>query len=75
MTSGKKRHWKDLTAGQQAAVLTLASVQLSLAVTAWTDLAFRPADQVRGGKAKWAGIIAINFLGPALYFARGIQRH
>ncbi|GAA4282988.1 hypothetical protein GCM10022261_05190 [Brevibacterium daeguense] len=66
--------WKDLSSGQQAAVLTLASVQVSLAVTAWTDLAFRPSSAVRGGKGKWAAIIAVNFLGPILYFTRGIRR-
>ncbi|MDX2358325.1 PLDc N-terminal domain-containing protein [Dietzia sp. PP-33] len=63
--------WKDLTDAQRAAVLALASVQVSTAVSAWTDLAFRPAEQVRGSKAKWAAIIAINFVGPALYFFRG----
>lgn len=63
-----------MSTGQQVIVLTLASIQVSLAVTAWTDLARRPSARVRGGKAKWAGIIAINVIGPVLYFTRGIQR-
>jgi hypothetical protein len=46
-------------------------VQLSLAATAWADLARRPASEVNGSKAMWAGIIAINFVGPLAYFARG----
>ena len=72
------KKWKDLTSGQRAAVLTLASVQLSLAASAWADLATRPADQVNGSKAKWAAVIAVNFVGPVLYFTRGrraVDRH
>lgn len=74
MKGKSMRRWNDLSPGQQTVVLALASVQVSLAVTAWTDLAFRPADQVNGRKALWAAIIAINFAGPALYFWRGIHR-
>lgn len=66
-----KRRWSDMTSGQQGAVLALASVELSLAATAWMDLASRPAEQVNGGKAKWAAIIAINFVGPIAYFRWG----
>jgi hypothetical protein len=68
------RKWQELSSGEQAAVLTLASVQLSLAATAWTDLARRPADQVNGPKAAWAAIIAINFVGPVLYFTKGRRK-
>ncbi|RIK00885.1 MAG: hypothetical protein DCC47_22275, partial [Acidobacteria bacterium] len=39
--------------------------------TAWTDLARRPADRVAGSKAKWAAIIAVNWIGPITYFRRG----
>jgi hypothetical protein len=66
-----RRKWNDLTSKQQTAVLTLASVQLSLALTAWADLATRPASAVNGSKARWALIIAINFFGPIAYFRRG----
>ena len=65
------KKWDELSTGQRAAALTLMSVQLSLAVTAWADLATRPADQVNGSKAKWAAVIAVNFVGPVLYFTRG----
>ncbi|NLW99859.1 MAG: hypothetical protein GXY39_09140 [Actinomycetales bacterium] len=68
------KKWKELSTGQQTAVLTLASVQLALAATAWTDLARRPADQVNGSKAKWAAVIGINFIGPVLYFAKGRRK-
>ena len=70
----RKKSWNELSDGQKTALLTLMSVQVSLAVTAWTDLAFRPAEQVRGSKGRWAAIIAVNFIGPALYFLRGRRR-
>lgn len=69
-----RKTWSDLTPKQRAAVLTLASIQISLAATAWTDLAFRSPDTVRGSKGKWAVIIAVNTVGPIIYFARGIRR-
>lgn len=70
----KSRRWKDLSPVQRAAVLVGSSIQVALAVSAWTDLAFRPAEKVRGGKLKWVPIIAINFVGPVIYFLRGIKR-
>jgi hypothetical protein len=54
--------------------LVLASVQLSLAITAWTDLARRPAEEVNGSRKAWAAVIAVNFVGPVLYFWRGRKR-
>lgn len=66
-----KKRWNDLTDTQKTVLLTLISVQVSLAATAWADLASRPAAKVQGSKGKWAAIIAINFIGPVLYFTRG----
>ncbi|HEX5511043.1 MAG TPA: PLD nuclease N-terminal domain-containing protein [Actinomycetales bacterium] len=66
-----KRRWSDLTQRQKIAVLVLGSVQLSLAATAWADLATRPADKVNGSKAVWAPVIAVNFFGPLAYFRWG----
>ena len=48
-----KRRWQDLNTTQQAAIIGLGAVQISLAVAAWTDLARRPAEQVTGNKAAW----------------------
>ena len=69
-----RRRWSDLTPAQQTAVLVLGSVQLSLAATAWTDLARRPAALVRGSKLLWAGIIAVNWVGPLAWFRWGRLR-
>jgi hypothetical protein len=66
-----RKKWSDLTSAQRAAVLVAGCLRVSLAAAAWADLARRPADQVEGGKGKWAAIIAINFVGPLAYFARG----
>ena len=66
-----QKKWSDLTSGQQAAIVVAGCVQVSLAAAAWADLARRPAEEVVGSKGKWAAIIAINFVGPVAYFARG----
>lgn len=68
------KKWQDLSGPQRTVALTLMSVQLSLAATAWADLATRPADQVNGSKAKWAAVIAVNFVGPVLYFTKGRRK-
>jgi len=65
------RRWSELSPRQQAAILVAASVQLSLAATAWSDLARRPAELVNGRKAMWAAVIAVNYVGPLVYFTRG----
>jgi hypothetical protein len=69
-----RRRWSELSGRQQAAVLTLASVQLSLAATAWADLATRPAAEVNGSKARWALVITVNVVGPLAYFRWGRRR-
>ena len=67
---GKKR-WHDMDTGQQTAVVAAGVVQVTMAAAAWIDLARRPAEKVRGPKALWAAVIAVNFVGPALYFVAG----
>lgn len=66
-----RRRWRDLSPAQQTAVLVLASVQLSLAATAWADLATRPPERVNGRKSVWAAAIAVNFVGPVAWFRWG----
>lgn len=65
------RKWSELDDRQRAALLVMGSVQVSLAVAAWADLASRPASQVNGDKRRWAAIIAVNFIGPLSYFRWG----
>lgn len=69
-----RKQWSDLSDAQKAATVAAAAVQIALAAAAWTDLARRPAEQVRGPKAAWAVAIAVNFVGPISYFAFGRLR-
>ena len=69
----RTQRWSELSDRQQTALLTLASVQLSLSATAWADLVTRPAALVNGRKGVWAAVIGVNFLGPIAYFARGLR--
>ena len=67
----RSRRWDELATVIKVLIMLLAAVQVSLAVSAWTDLAQRPTEQVNGTKRRWAAIIAINFIGPMLYFTHG----
>ncbi|EME55076.1 PLDc N-terminal domain-containing protein [Amycolatopsis decaplanina] len=49
----------------------LIGIQVTLAAVAWTDLALRPATEIRGSKRRWALIIAVNFAGPLAYLTWG----
>jgi hypothetical protein len=69
-----RQKWSELTDKQRVLLLVAASVQVSLAVSAWADLADRPASEVNGSKARWAAIIAVNFVGPLTYFRWGRKR-
>jgi hypothetical protein len=67
----RSRRWDELPTSRKVLVMALTAVQVSLAVSAWSDLAERPPEAVNGSKKKWAAIIAINFVGPILYYWRG----
>ncbi|AMB60460.1 hypothetical protein AWU67_09405 [Microterricola viridarii] len=67
----QKQRWADMSTGRRAGAIIAGAVQIALAVTAWVDLAKRPAERVNGPKGLWAGIIAINFIGPISYFVGG----
>jgi hypothetical protein len=71
MATRRSKRWDELPPAGKVAIMALTAVQVSLAVSAWTDLAERPADQINGSKGKWAAIIAVNFVGPIIYFRRG----
>lgn len=66
-----RKKWADLSKAQQTGVLVAGSIQLALAAAAYADLVTRDAAEVNGSKVTWAGIIAINFVGPIAYFAKG----
>ena len=68
-----KKQWKDMSPGRRTGTMVFSAVQVSLALAAWIDLARRPANQVKGKKGIWAGIIAVNYIGPIAYFLKGRQ--
>jgi len=73
-TSGRRldrRRWRDLSTGQRVVLVLGGAVQLSLAATAWADLARRPPAMVNGRKALWAAAIGVNFVGPLAYLRWG----
>ncbi|MBP2471830.1 hypothetical protein JOF53_000702 [Crossiella equi] len=63
--------WSELSGAQRGGIAVAAVVQVVLAAAAWYDLARRPAWAVRGRKGRWAWVIAVNFIGPLLYFRFG----
>lgn len=67
----RSKRWDEMSNRRRLTVMLLTAVQVSLAVSAWADLAERPRQQVNGSKLRWAAIIAVNFVGPLLYFAKG----
>lgn len=67
----KRITWAELSDGQRAALVALGAVEVVLAAAAWTDLARRPAEAVKGRKSLWAAAIAVNIVGPLSYFRWG----
>jgi hypothetical protein len=70
----RSKRWDELGTGQKVLVMAGVAVQVSLAVSAWADLAERPASEINGRKRTWAMVIAVNFIGPILYFRKGRKR-
>jgi hypothetical protein len=67
----RSRRWDALPASRKVAVMAVVAVEVSLATSAWTDLAGRSATQVRGSKPAWAVAIAVPLVGPAAYLVGG----
>lgn len=66
-----KRRWADLSSSQKVALVAVAALQVGLLVAALWDLAHRSADEVRGDRRMWAGLVFINWIGPLAYFTIG----
>ncbi|HEX7307672.1 PLDc N-terminal domain-containing protein [Lentzea sp.] len=65
------RRWSEVPRGRRRTFVVMSVVQLVLAGAAWTDLALRPGEFVRGRKSWWALAIMVNFAGPLAYFRWG----
>lgn len=65
------KHKRELSAGQKRGLIVLAACELCLKIAAGIDIWRRPADRIKGPKAAWMAALAVNFFGPAAYFAFG----
>jgi len=69
--SARSRRWSDLSPRQQAAVLTLGSIEVVLPATAAADLYRRPREAVHGPKALWWPALLVQPFGPIAYLLFG----
>jgi len=67
----KRRHWADLSGPEKAGIIALSTVQFGLLGAALWDLGHRTADEVRGDRRMWAGLVFVNWIGPLAYFTLG----
>jgi hypothetical protein len=70
----RSRRWSDLDEGTRRFIVVGGTVEGLLKVAALSDLARRPAGQVRGRKWIWAvALVLVNALGavPLAYFRFG----
>jgi len=70
----KKRSFKELSRGTQAAVIITGIIELTLMIAALRDLRKRPKELVRGPKPLWAVISCLNILGSISYFTVGRRK-
>ena len=69
-----KKRWSDLSPRMRRFIIVGGAFETALKVLALVDLKRRPAEQLRGSKAKWAAaIVLVNSVGavPLIYFAYG----
>ncbi len=70
----RNRKWSEMSTAERVGAAALGTIQVTMAVVAWLDLAKRSADQVNGPKGLWAAIIGVNVVGPIAYFVKGRKR-
>ena len=76
MTSrANKKNFSELSAPARASIIVGAVLQLAYAAAAFSDLARRPAGEVRGPKVLWVPVILVNWIGPTAYFLGAIKRN
>jgi hypothetical protein len=65
------KRWSDFSRKQRVSIVFLGTIQIGLLAMALWDLARRSAEELRGSKRMWAGLVFINWIGPLAYFAIG----
>ena len=66
-----QKRWSDLSRGRQIAIIAGGVAEVAMTAAALTDLARRPAAQVRGPKVLWALSFVVQPFGPIAYRALG----
>ena len=72
-----RKKWNELSPRSRRLIITAGVFEGVLKVAALTDLARRPASEVRGSKVRWAlAVTLVNSVGavPIAYFVRGRRR-
>ena len=67
----QKKRWADLPLCKKIGIVVGATIQFGLLAMGLWDLAHRTADEVRGDRRMWAGLMFFNWIGPLAYFAYG----
>lgn len=67
----QRKRWADLALWQKIGVIIGGTIQFGLLALGLWDLAHRTADEVRGDRRMWAGLMFINWIGPIAYFGVG----
>lgn len=68
------RTWDELSPATKGALGVVGIVEIVLLGAALIDLRRRPADQIRGPKRLWLGLVFIDVVGPLAYFFYGRRR-
>jgi Phospholipase_D-nuclease N-terminal len=66
-----KKKWSEFSTRSRRLLTVTALVEVVLLAAALIDLKRRPAEQVRGSKRMWTGLVFVNIVGPIAYFALG----
>jgi len=69
-----RKRWDELSLRTRRLIIVAVTFEGFLKGAALVDLARRPAEEIRGSKAKWAtALVVVNSAGalPLYYFARG----
>lgn len=70
----RKQRWSDLSERTRKLIILGAAFEGVLKLWALIDLKRRPANEIRGSKARWAiAVVLVNSVGavPIAYFLRG----
>jgi hypothetical protein len=72
--NSRAKKWSDFSTSQQALIILLGILQVSLFAAAVYDILKRPADQINRPKPFWFAVSLVNFIGPISYFLFGRKR-